>query len=79
VNSYSKNRVVAVAYNENVTGSANYIIKGAAIPMGDWYNQYLYDSLNDNTGSNKNSITFTYAFETKAGIKETGIITLPVL
>jgi hypothetical protein len=79
VNSYSKNRVVAVAYNENVTGSASYIIKGAAIPMGDWYNQYLYDSLSDNTGSNKNSITFTYAFETKAGVKETGIITLPVL
>lgn len=79
INSYSKNRVVSVAYNENVTGNASYIIRGASIPMGEWYNQYLYDSLNDNTSSNKNSITFTYAFETKAGVKETGVITLPVL
>lgn len=79
VSSYNKNRVVSVAYNENVTGNSYYFIKGAALPMGEWYVQNINDSLNDNTVSNKNSITFTYAFETKAGVKETGIITLPVL
>ena len=79
LNNSSKNKVVGVAYNENVTGNTNYIMKGTSLPVGDWYSQNMYESLNDNTGGNKNSITFTYAFETKAGVKETGTITLPVL
>ena len=79
LNNSSKNKVVGVAYNESVTGNTNYIMKGTSLPVGDWYSQNMYESLNDNTGGNKNSITFTYAFETKAGVKETGTITLPVL
>jgi len=34
--------------------------------------------LADDTPTNENSVTFQYAFETKAGVVETGVVTLPV-
>lgn len=79
INSYYKTRSVSVAYNENITGNNSYVQKGSAVVDGQWYLIGTNEYLADNTSANANSITFTYALETKDGVKSTGTITLPVL
>jgi hypothetical protein len=73
--------LISLAENENVeTAIPSYsIYEGTTLP--DSNKRYFYNGieyLSDNTDSNTNSITFDYAYETKAGEIETGTITLPV-
>jgi hypothetical protein len=77
----SSSVAVSLAYNETVTGNYYYyyIVRGATVTDGNWYYVNPGEYMNDNTSVNANSITFSYAFETKDGVQETGTITLPVL
>lgn len=72
--------LVSVASNENVQSSGVYgTFFGTALP--DSFGVYRLGSLeylSDNTLTQANSITFEYAYETKAGEISTGLITLPV-
>lgn len=79
VNNTGKSQVVSLAENENVTGNLSSVMKGTALQDGQWYSTYVYENMPDNTNTNVNSVTFSYAFETKAGVIETGTITLPVM
>ena len=49
---------------------------------GMYYKSYSYCTdyitLADDTDSSENSMTFNYSFETKAGVTESGTVTLPV-
>ncbi len=48
------------------------------IQNGLWFSVPLWQHLSDDTGANENTISFEYAYETKAGEVESGTITLPV-
>lgn len=80
LNSAYKTFAVSLASNEGLTGNSYYnVIRGTNLADGSWYSVGLNNYMNDNTSVNTNSITFSYAFETKDGVQETGTITLPVL
>jgi len=73
--------LVSLAENEDVQTSnlIRSVYNGTSLP--DSNKRYFYNSieyLSDNTDTNNNTVTFDYAYETKAGEIETGTITLPV-
>jgi hypothetical protein len=78
----SKVYTVASARNENVDRSnlTRSVRFGTSLEDGlqkEYSTSFAF--LSDNTSSNENSITFEYAYETKAGDVVTGTVTLPVL
>lgn len=78
---YSSNRayVYSTAQNEHVTNNTNrQVFTGMNIQNGLWFSVPLWEHLSDNTDANENTISFEYAYETKAGEVESGTITLPV-
>jgi hypothetical protein len=76
-----KSLAISLASNENVVFNFSLfnLNKGAQVADGYWYVFDTEEYLQDNTSSSINNITFSYALETKAGVVETGTITLPVL
>lgn len=74
---------VALAENESLQTDNLYSAIMTASALPDSHRALLkYSSLaylSDNTAGNENSITFEYAYETKAGEVASGTITLPVL
>ncbi|WP_341938863.1 hypothetical protein [Marinimicrobium sp. C2-29] len=79
--SYQSSKVFAysTAGNENVTNNSNHqVFNGMNIQDGLWYRLPVSEYMSDDTDTNNNTITFDYAYETKAGEVHTGTITLPV-
>jgi hypothetical protein len=76
-----KSLAISLASNENVVFNFSLfnLNKGAQVADGYWYVFDTEEYMQDNTSSSINNITFSYALETKAGVVETGTITLPVL
>jgi hypothetical protein len=73
--------LVSLASNEIlVSGNLSISIeKGTAQPDSQKvYRGYTYQYTSDNLNSSENSLTFQYAYETKAGVLATGTITIPV-
>ncbi len=73
---------VSSAQNENVqqTNLSQSLLLGTTLADGE---QFIYNNslefLSDNLSGTANSISFDYAYETKAGEVTTGSITLPIL
>lgn len=81
LNLLSKAVAVSAASNENIQDSnVNKIIYlGTTITDGVHYTYSRFEFLSDNIVDEANSISFDYAYETKAGEITTGSIVLPVL
>jgi hypothetical protein len=81
-NSVSKIFAISTAQNENVeqTNLSRSLLLGTTLADGEqfFYNNSL-EFLSDNLSGTANSISFDYAYETKAGEVTTGSITLPIL
>jgi len=80
-NSVSPLGLVSLASNETlVSGNLSISIKkGTAQPDSQKvYRGYTNEYTSDNLNSSENSLTFQYAYETKAGVLATGTITIPV-
>ncbi len=73
---------VEVAKNEYVQSNGVSVYSGLA--SGNGYQNIFnrsctgYNHLKDNSSTNENTMTFNYSFETKAGVTESGTVTLPV-
>jgi hypothetical protein len=73
--------LVQLAENETlIRNNLNISIEmGSAQPdIEKVYRTYTNEYLSDNLVGSENSITFEYAYETKAGVISTGVITIPV-
>ena len=55
------------------------ITKGAAVADGAWYLVQINEFMQDNISVNANTVSFSYALETNAGVIEANTTTLPVL
>lgn len=73
-----------VAYNETVYDNdisyPTYIAYGSTLATGSYAYRLSTDvySINDNQAGSTNTLTFSYEYQTKDGVTETGTITLPV-
>jgi len=73
--------IVNLANNENLVREGRYptiITSSAQVETQKVYRMRTGPYLSDNTGSESNTITYEYAYETKAGEISTGNITIPV-
>jgi len=73
--------LVQLAQNENVVKENIYIDIESGTAQADSqkvYRAYTYVYVSDDLDSSENSLTFEYAYETKAGVVATGVITIPV-
>lgn len=75
----SSTYVLSLASNEYLRNNSGFsLVRGASVGNGYWYSTYSGRYMPDNRTGYVNEITFSYSYETKAGVIATGTLKLPV-
>lgn len=75
----SSTYVLSLASNEYLRNNSGLsVVRGASVGNGYWHYVYSGRYMPDNRAGYVNEITFSYSYETKAGVVATGLIKLPV-